>query len=151
MTSKDDFDTWLSVSHYDTFAELYNAVYPGNSDSFIKVMFDKLMSAIEDFEIIVDEYYYSVKDGLGDSFLGLRAVYALFDESDFVSYYRRLRSFIIETNDASLSETDYALLFYISLQGVEVQQAARGLPLSMLYDMFLPVAQENLLGWELSP
>jgi hypothetical protein len=99
---------------------------------------------------LTDEYKYATDFSSGDSSLGLRLVYWLFHDSNFMENPSKLISFIIEKNDMSLQYTDYALLFYVSLQNEDVQKAARDLPLRLLYDMFLPVAEENLNKWKLS-
>jgi hypothetical protein len=71
-------------------------------------------------------------------------MYWLFDGWPLAGSFDKVQSFIIEKNDPSLSDTDYLLLFYISLQSLEVQKLAESVPLSMLYDMFAPVAEENI-------
>jgi hypothetical protein len=61
---------------------------------------------------------------------------------------KEFQFFIINKNNPSLYGRDYILLFYISLQSAEIQDTTHGLPLLMLYDMFTPVAEDNLNRWK---
>jgi hypothetical protein len=139
-----------SIKKRDTFLARYAADYPDNSVESGKELYVKLMNIIYECKYLADEYKYAIDFSSGDSSLGLRLVYWLFHDSDFIDNPSKLISFIVEKNDISLQYTDYALLFYISLQSAEVQDAARGLPLSLLYDMFLPVAEDKLNRWKVA-
>jgi hypothetical protein len=75
-------------------------------------------------------------------------IFWLFYDTPFSSWSDQLQSFMVKKNNGDLDDKDYILLFYISLQSVEVQDGVEGLPLSMLYDMFMPLAEENLKKWK---
>jgi hypothetical protein len=75
-------------------------------------------------------------------------IFWLFHDTPFISWSVQLQSFIIRKNDISLDDKDYILLFYISLQSSEVRDTAQDIPLTILYDMFMPVAEENLEKWK---
>jgi hypothetical protein len=139
-----------SIKKRDTFLARYAAAYPDNSVDSGEELYVTLMNVMYECKYLTDEYKYATDFSSGDSSLGLRLVYWLFHDSNFMENPSKLISFIIEKNDMSLQYTDYALLFYVSLQNEDVQKAARDLPLRLLYDMFLPVAEENLNKWKLS-
>jgi hypothetical protein len=75
-------------------------------------------------------------------------IFWLFHDTPFISWSDKLQSFIVKKNDSTLSEEDYILLFYISLQTLEVRNFTQNIPVSMLHDMFLPVADSNLAIWK---
>jgi hypothetical protein len=74
-------------------------------------------------------------------------IFCLFYDLPFEDFSSQLQSFIIERNNPWLSAKDYALLFYISLQEAELKDKLEGLPLNMLYDMFMPVAIDKQNKW----
>jgi hypothetical protein len=137
----------LAIKNYNEFFTEYYAVHPhGDSTSGSDLHFI-LAEIMYEFASLADEDEVT-NNTFDDFYVGLYKIYWLFHSINLKLLYAQLQSFIIERNDTTLSETDYALLFYVSLQDEEIQKAARGIPLSMLYDMFLPVAEANLEKWK---
>jgi hypothetical protein len=135
------------TSDRDVFTAEYHIAHPGGDDYEAFLLF-KIFSQIQyEYEIVADEdsnFYIRVPSTSVVFILEELKVYWLFNGMPFTDSFKRLQSFIINKNDSALSDTDYVLLFYISLQSVEVQDSTRGLPLSMFYDMFEPIAEENM-------
>jgi hypothetical protein len=143
----------FAASYYkrnsQTFLNEYHTVHSYMHADAANHLLNQTFSRFQyDCEIITDGYERSKRAGLNDSGLEMRKACWLFYNMTFVDFSAQFRSFIIKVNDLSLTEYDYALLFYVSLQSVEVQNATRDLPLSMLYDMFMPFAEENLNQWK---
>jgi hypothetical protein len=76
-----------------------------------------------------------------------KKIYWLFYGVPFENFVNQLRALIIERNDISLSEQDYILLVYVSLQSDKVRKSLERLPLNMLYDIFSPIADANQKKW----
>jgi hypothetical protein len=130
------------------FAE-YRSVHPsGNEHVDVDKQLYRMFSKIQfEFATVTDKrgpVYVHVPDGSLTLILEDMNIYWLFDGMPLVGSFDKLQSFIIEKNDPDLSDTDYLLLFYISLQNADVQKVTDSVPLSMLYDMFAPVAEENI-------
>jgi hypothetical protein len=100
-------------------------------------------------ELLLDGYEGFSELGIGDIFLEGVKIYWLLCHTPFTHFPSQFKSFIIERFDSSLNELDYVLLFYISLQSEGIQNTTQGLPLPMLYDMFMPVADANFEEWKL--
>jgi hypothetical protein len=148
MDISTDSTMLASVYSYNTFLACHSLAYPDGSVETAKELYTILINIAYEWEALIEEYKHAVELSSGDFSLGLRLVYWLFHDFDFMENSSPLRPFVIERNDTSLRDTDYALLFYISLQGEEVQDATRDVPLPMLYDMFMPTAEENLNTWK---
>jgi hypothetical protein len=84
---------------------------------------------------------------LDSCILKYNKIYWLFYKMPFESFSQQLQSLMIKRNDLSLNTYDYTLLFYVSLQESELQRSVEGLPLSMLYDIFTPIADANQKKW----
>jgi hypothetical protein len=137
----------LSKNLYDKFLLEYYTVHPHGNDTSGADLYFVLEEIMYEFKSLADENEVT-NNTFNDFYAGLYKVYWLFHNINLRLFYAQLRSFIIERNDTTLSETDYALLFYVSLQDEEIQNTAGGLPLSMLYDMFIPVAEDKLNIWK---
>jgi hypothetical protein len=132
----------------DSFIDEYNLVYPNAVPGVVSTLDNKCQLMTFMCEVLA-EGYKSSTIGTPDSFFEEKKVYWLLCNIRLPLFFSQLESFIIKKNDLTLSDEDYVLLFYISLQNDEVQNTIQNLPLSMKYDMFLPVAEENLRQWKL--
>jgi hypothetical protein len=128
------------------FAE-YRSVHPSGDEHVDKQLY-RIFSKIQfEFATVTDRrgpLCVHVPPGSITLILKSMNIYWLFDGMPLVGSFDKLQSFIIEKNDPSLSDADYLLLFYVSLQSADVQKLAENVPLSMLYDMFMPVAEEKI-------
>jgi hypothetical protein len=79
-----------------------------------------------------------------------RIIYWLFYESNINNFSSKLKSFIVARCDPFLPIEDCALLFYLSLQEGKIKETFKGFPLPTLYDIFTPLAEENLKKWKLA-
>jgi hypothetical protein len=149
-------NTFFRFTHTDLdihgvkFSDDYCMVHPHNGlvvSSRLKSLYQGIMLTCE---ILLDGYKDFKHLRVHDDFFEEHKVYWLLCDVSFTHFSSQFRSFIIEKNNTDLDDLDYVLLFYASLQSSEVQNAVRGLPLSMLYDMFNPVAEDNLNKWKLA-
>jgi hypothetical protein len=144
------------VKNVDSFYDEYALVYPDATWDAIsgigteRYLYRKLVSILIDCEILVDGYKENIRIGYENTVSKMRKLSWLLCNMTLTGLSSQLQSFIIKTNNPNLSDMDYVLLFYISLQSQEVQNATRDLPLSMLHDMFFPVAEDNLREWKLN-
>jgi hypothetical protein len=150
MDTSDDSDIKETILNYKTFVEHYFAAHPDGNSDFGDELHNRLVEIVLSCNSLADEYEYGISKGLEGSTLGLSKIYWLFNDLRSMRYSTELRSFVIERNEFSLKAVDYALLFYVSLQNEEIQDAARGIPLSMVHDMFMPIAENNLEKWKAS-
>jgi hypothetical protein len=132
----------------EVFFNEYDLAHPDASSNTDYKLYQRFIGIMDECKPLIQGYTESIGFGLISRFEELETVYWLLYDIR-TTFSSQLQSFIIETHDPTLSIEDYVLLFYVSLQSAEVQDAARGLPLSMLSDMFLPVAEENLRQWKL--
>jgi hypothetical protein len=137
------------------FCREYYEAYP-NGDEQVATKLSKTFGQITfNYLTVLDRYGEPNEDRnllddlLDESLQGFKT-YWLFYDMPFKSLYKQLRSFMIEKKDPTLSAKDYTLLFYVSLQDAEIQNSTRELPLDMLYDMFNPIAEDNLATWKLN-
>jgi hypothetical protein len=148
-------DTFVSfsknplVSDFDIFFDEYDSVHPGSDVVVVTKLHPIFARILFECEIFTDGYKRHMNMGFDDSYYELRKLYWLFCDMNFVSLVYQLRSFIIEKNDLTLDSKDYALLFYVSLQNKEVQNATHNLTLNMLHEMFFPIAEEKFNKWKL--
>jgi hypothetical protein len=133
---------YTSDNFYNKFLTQYYAVHPNGDNTSGSALYFILADIMYEFEILCEDEI--AQENVGGFFAGLDKVYLLFHDVNFGPLCAKLQSLIINRNDLNLSDTDYALLFYISLQGEEIQDITAGVPLSMLYDMFMPVAEEKI-------
>jgi hypothetical protein len=132
------------------FYDEYNYIYPDAGSDTCRELYQKFTYILRKCEILVHGYEISIDFGLMGRFEELETVYwFLYDLRSSTVFVSQLQSLIINKRDLTLSAEDYVLLFYISLQNEEIQNATRDLPLGMIYDMFMPVAAENLCQWKL--
>jgi hypothetical protein len=155
----------MSVSYYD-----HNAIQ-SICDSYIKLYkktYNKTGSRREIFKEvhvihskITSSLYnwYDVSNGIPDhtkmsEYVAqkdapyLRKMMWLFWDSEVTLVADDLVKLAVELNDPNLSEDDYALLMFISYQGEDVIKLAEGgMPLSILYDMYKPIAENNFEEW----
>jgi hypothetical protein len=133
----------------DSFIDAYNLSHP-DAGPYIAKSLDRTLGRIfYEYIVVVDGYKEHIRLGFKDPFLENQKIFWLLCGIRFTDFSAQFQSFIIEKNDPFLSEEDCVLMFYISLQDAEIQDAAHDLPLSMVYDMFMPVAAENLKQWKL--
>jgi hypothetical protein len=125
----------------------YHTMYP-EANEYDAFLLYKIFSQIQyQYEVVSDEYddfCLRLRNASVASVLEELKTYWLFNGMLFTDSFKQLQSFIINKNDSNLTDADYVLLFYVFLQGEEIQVATRDVPLSMLYDMFLPVAEANM-------
>jgi hypothetical protein len=72
---------------------------------------------------------------------------SIFPNDSYGDFPLRMQRIVIEKNDINLSASDYILLTYLGYQTDELQKSFEGLPLSMIADMFAPIAEMNLEQW----
>jgi hypothetical protein len=133
----------------EIFFNEYDQVYPDASSNTDYKLYQRFVGVVEECKLLVYGYAESIGSGLIGPFEELKTVFwLLYDVRS--TFSPQLQSFIIKTHDLTLSKEDYVLLFYASLQSAEVQDAVRDLPLSMVYDMFMPIAQSNFNDWKLN-
>jgi hypothetical protein len=60
-----------------------------------------------------------------------------------------LMDVIIERNDVKLNTSDYILLLYLSHQPEEMRNMTKVLPVSILHEMYDPLADEEISNWSL--
>jgi hypothetical protein len=133
----------------DSFIDEYNLVHsdamPDTADD-LKARYKQIVFVCEalvyGFKELQDLYF-------GESFFTSRQAFWLLCHVPFTDFTSQFKSFIIEKNDPTLSREDYVLLFYISLQSAEIQKSIEGLPLDLVYDMFMPIAEKHLDDWKL--
>jgi hypothetical protein len=128
----------------NSFSNEYALAYPYGSEYSFPLLREIFIAILVMSKIFDNGYSVYMRINYSEDKL-----YWLFWNIPFMSLSSQLRAFMIKINDPSLSHRTYALLFYVSLQSVEIQKSVEGLPLSMLYDMFLPVAEANLDNWKL--
>jgi hypothetical protein len=138
----------LDVNHL-AFLNEYNVLYPHANSNVSKRLNGVYQTIIFQCEILVDGYEEFKQLGVHDSFLEANKIFWLLCNIPFNNFPSQLRSFIFDRNDLALSDEDYVLLFYVSLQEEKIQNAIQNLPLSIKYDMFMPIAEENLRQWKL--
>jgi hypothetical protein len=126
----------------------YYAVHPDGYESADPTLYFILTDIMYELEMLCEDDI--ANNTFYDFYVGLYKIYWLFHSINLKLLYAQLQSFVIERNDTSLSSTDYVLLFYVSLQDEEVRNVISHLPLSMIYDMFMPVAEGNLEKWKAS-
>jgi hypothetical protein len=138
------------------FVELYETVYPGRyfSDpadgekfaqtldniNFILYIWDDMCSGVSDPSRILD-YHVEKKNPTFQ-----KAIW-LFWKSETTFSPDDLIRLVVELDDLSLTESDYALLLFLSYQDVKTQALIKALPLSMLHDMYEPLAEANFEKW----
>jgi hypothetical protein len=141
----DDLDVNNTMSSHG-----YRVSYTGNEFDVSNPLFGIYQSVMFQCELLLDGYESFLELGMGDTLLERMKTYWLLCNIRFTHFPSQFKSFIIEVNNPLLSDLDYVLLFYVSLQSKETQHTTKGLPLSMVYDMFIPIAEENLYNWKLS-
>jgi hypothetical protein len=72
---------------------------------------------------------------------------AYFPDEPYSDFLPRMRETIIHKNDTNLSAADYALLIYLSYEHNELQEHTEKLPLFMLADIYIPIADRHLESW----
>jgi hypothetical protein len=141
--------------HNDPFFVEYYAIYPKDTpttdvDTFATLRF--AFYVIKTEHSIIANGYETFRGGKTEATCDLmlreEKIYWLFYGMRFEDFAEQLQSFMIMKNDPSLEGTDYALLFYVSLQKAGLQETVKGLPLSLLHDIFAPVAEENFKQWK---
>jgi hypothetical protein len=140
------------VSSIDSFFDEYalahpNAVTTTRTNSHL---YSTYINILVECKTLASGYQFYTRVGYKTFNFSRNKIYWLLCNASLTGFSSQIQSFIIKTNDPSLSDRDYILMFYISLQNIEVQDAIRNIPLGMLRDMFLPVAEENLKKWMLS-
>jgi hypothetical protein len=139
-------------SDRDVFTTEYHVTHPGGDKQVAEKLYKVVQRIHQEYEITsdgCDNFHIQVSsDSLVPLFEELK-MYWLFHGVPFTESFRQLQSFVINKNDPNLVDADYVLLFYAFLLGEEVQDATRDVPLSILYDMFLPIAEDNLNKWNL--
>jgi hypothetical protein len=137
----------------EEFTANYAAAYPNADKATASIMIRNFEDFGDDCNIITNGYKYFLshtRPGFIDDVLESLTPFFLFYGTHFDDFHLHLQAFMIEMNDPFLDEDDYALLFYASLQDMNIQKTTLNLPLNMLYDMFLPVAEENMKKWKVN-
>jgi hypothetical protein len=151
MATLVDFTRDDLVRDSPAFFTAYFTAHPDGYHYTASTLYYVFAGVLTQCRTLLDGYKFSMLTGAGySSFLEGKQIYLLLCDMRFRNFSSQFRNFVIKKNDISLSDTDYILLFYVSLQSAEIQEIIRNLPLSMVYDMFLPVAEENLHRWKLS-
>jgi hypothetical protein len=83
-----------------------------------------------------------------DEAIDAHKIFWLFNGLSFTDFYDHIQALVITTNDTDLTEFDYAVLIYASLQDDDTRQTFENLPLSLLHDVFTPVAEAKLADWK---
>jgi hypothetical protein len=138
------------------FVDLYETVYPQryftdptDSSNFARTLeninliiyiWDDMCSGISDPARILD-YHVEKKNPT------ISRMVWLFWNSETILNPEDLIRLIVELDDLSLTEGDYALLLFLSYQDVETQALIKALPLSMLHDMYAPLADAKFEDW----
>jgi hypothetical protein len=152
-----------SPSDIKHFNKLYRKTYPGILPSETVNYLHEVFDNISDDIIFIAVKLYKLKTVINTSrfahlsikkeftdrylFTDNRSIWLLSNKD--VSFSDSLAQFIIDKNDVTLSSSDYALLFYVSLEeDKEVQESLKGLPLSMLYDVYDPHIKEAIKKWD---
>jgi hypothetical protein len=112
-------------------------------------LFTKIRDECKVMSYSYASYWESWSSDWKDNKLNEVKIFWLFYDMPFGNLIEDLQKLMIEKFDPSLNEQDYAVIFYASLQAAELGTATKDLPSSMLYDLFLPVAEENLSKWKL--
>jgi hypothetical protein len=132
------------------FADYFTVHSDGNNDE-ANVLYRIFAGVLIEYRTLLNGYKSSLRTGVDFSpSLKEKQIYCLFYNMDFMDLASQFRAFVIEKNDISLNAENYILLFYVSLQDEEVQKVTQHLPLNMLHDMLMPVAEENLREWMLN-
>jgi hypothetical protein len=71
----------------------------------------------------------------------------LFYDIDYVIDEAEIEKFITEINDTKLTSNDFTLLYLISLQEETIQKTLKALPLSLLYEIYNPIMEDNFQKW----
>jgi hypothetical protein len=145
-----DFTSSDLEDDIDSFAHEYALADPNGSDDSFSVLYSNFQNLLFECKYLTHTYGMDANSKLNSSSFKTPRLTWLLCNVTFTDFYAQLQSFMIKLDNPNLSSMDYVLLFYISLQSVEVQDVTRNLPLSMLHDMFSPVAEDNLAKWKLS-
>jgi hypothetical protein len=71
----------------------------------------------------------------------------LFSDIPFEDIDKKLTTLMIERNDPTLSEKDYSVLLFLSCHGEKMKDAWAGVPLNMVYEGLLPLAEKIFDAW----
>jgi hypothetical protein len=142
-TRKFDFEYFAAYPNTDEQTAEYMARQLRNIFGSISSRYENMTSGYEGVHIRMQAPHGSL-----DLSFEKTKIFWLFYDTPFPSWSAQLQSFMVKKNDPNLSAEDYILLFYISLQSVEVQNFTQSVPISMLHDMFSPMAEDNLAKWK---
>jgi hypothetical protein len=131
------------------FVNEYVKAYPDESYDFSSrnaSLLYKFFQRIEsEYNVIVNGYGNYIPDAWLDR---IKTSWLLYSMTPFKTFAEQLMHSMIKNYDSSFTQRDYVILFYISLQDKDVQDATRGLPMSILHGIFTPVMDENLGNWK---
>jgi hypothetical protein len=139
---------YLEVDVY-AFSNEYALAHPNGNNNSFPLLYRKLINVLFECESLIYVHKTKANTKFNKSYFESGKLTWLLCNITFTDFCAQLQSFMIKLNNPNLSDEDYILLFYISLQSQEVQDATQNLPLSMLRDMFSPVAEDNLNRWKL--
>jgi hypothetical protein len=154
--SQEYYDNDKIQTYLNSYIALYKKTY---STPRAKAKITQKARAIEKTIRYVLYTWYDVSDGIPDAFKMTEYVLKknhpviakmmwLFWNSGITLDPNDLVNLAVKLNDTELSEDDYALLMFISYQGEDVTVLAKnGMPLSIFYDMYTPVAESNFEEW----
>jgi hypothetical protein len=114
----------------------------------LSYMFSLVMQKYDVMSGGYESFNLDNQHGLGDALLEEHKILWLFYNIPLTSFSSQLKSFMVEKNNPRLSDKDYTLLFYASLPIQEQETSFEWVPLDMLYEIFIPLAEENMNKWK---
>jgi hypothetical protein len=149
----------VAVYNWDTFMVAYQAAYGydlenedlSNVDNRLPYVFTQL---IQFWNYIDKRNSYALMADFGRwNSLGLASILKrhksvwLFVGLDSKDFEERAQNLIIKLNNKELTVSDYAVLLYLSYQDAETRKSFEGIPLSVLHEIFDPLANEKVSEW----
>jgi hypothetical protein len=136
------------------FIKTYNTLHPEYDNSNFYTFTTEIKNAYYIYSGVVSWWYvmneeYAVfigRHGDINEYTVVEEIRCLWLFYDFPvhDFHEKLISLILEVDQHSLYASDYAVLLYASLLE---DKTFNGLPLSMLHNVFDPVAQQNFEAW----
>jgi hypothetical protein len=152
------------MSYYKNQLNKFNTIYRrvnsvnGINDAYFtrKTKLGKIyMALLEELEKVKDYDSKSIDSNLSMRNLGGSLqipdrTFWLFYDNLPEDYASRLMDVIATANDVTLSKSDYNLLLHASYENERMEGALKGIPLSMLYDVYTPVFEETYEKWQVA-
>jgi hypothetical protein len=155
MTSLNNRPSDIAMDYSGIFKDEYATLYPQKSMHTKASMVRSFRSFVYQLSVMAKGYKQLRSEVEYEWMLveDIRQVklFLLFYGMDFEDTASLFKAFLLERNMAEEDDgEDSALLFYASLQSEEVKKVTEGLPLNILYDMFMPVSDANFEKWKLT-